>query len=593
MSMMREVVDRAELGKEIKRPVDWPGNSLASLLSCRGWSLAASGWAWVALLLCLAYYFGFCGFPLAAVEGDAPSMAAGARQIVEHGWDGPRIDYGRETRPGLFWALIFLRWLTDANPYTIFSLLGLLAGLGFVLCSAWFVARYVALPVPLCAIAILVLFPDSATTAACPDGVLLAAFLWIVAMCLLARSTQSTAWGVAIPGALAGLATLSRLDAVLACVAALPLLALSRPRETIKRFMIFGGVAAAVFFAGFYSWRGSILEVLAKTQATVAEPWVKDSSMDLIMKLATHDGLLSCLVFFPIVTSLLILIGAAQLVHKRAWGVLTMVALGLLPIFLIYGHRIYGRPLYYTIPLFALPAMTALERLSRSASLRWGGVVALTFAAQYIFGINVILRSKPYYPSATPTLATLAAKDFASGALLRIEFVLGAGGAVPSPDGPRFTSGLIFHPLAFHHEKRQYQESFGRIQEYLTASQSEKPPPLVYTSNWPSFTQVNLAIQNAGFSCTKVSALKQRNVSARRFVWVRNGSTIIHIFAENTLDPWDQSILEAQSQYSRMVYVTAGGRERSHLVASGRVTRTVYEKEILGSGVMCLFEVRM
>lgn len=100
------------------------GTSLAA------WSFAAVAWAkdgarcdngrvvanlrdsrfefplWVAFVVALTYYFGVGGFPVGLFSQDSIGMASGARQIMEQGWDGPRIDYGRETRPGVFWVLI-------------------------------------------------------------------------------------------------------------------------------------------------------------------------------------------------------------------------------------------------------------------------------------------------------------------------------------------------------------------------------------------------------------------------------------------------------------------------------------------------------
>ncbi len=103
---------------------------------------------WGAFILCLGYYFGVGGFPISHFKGDGTSMAIGSLQIMQHGWDGPRIDYGRETRPGVFYALIGLQTLTGANPYLLFSLLTLAAGVAFVVFTALFAARFIHVPAP-------------------------------------------------------------------------------------------------------------------------------------------------------------------------------------------------------------------------------------------------------------------------------------------------------------------------------------------------------------------------------------------------------------------------------------------------------------
>ena len=157
--------------------------------------------SWGAFLLCIAYYFGVGGFPIGPYKPDGTSMATGSLQIMQHGWNGPRVDYGRETRPGIFWTLMALR-NHGANPYLLFSLLTLVMGVGFVVAVALFAARFVCIPAPLCGILILLLFPDSSTWAFYPNGTAAAGCLAMMALYLLARREQPGAKTLVVAGVL-------------------------------------------------------------------------------------------------------------------------------------------------------------------------------------------------------------------------------------------------------------------------------------------------------------------------------------------------------------------------------------------------------
>ena len=196
-------------------------------------------------------------------KGDGTSMASGARQILEQGLEGPRIEYGRDTRPGVFFALIFLRWLTGADTYLTFSVIALAAGIANVLLVAWFAAHFSRLPMPLCGLGVLILLPDAVTWGCYPNGTVIAGCLGTAALCLLARRDQLSTMGLVVAGAAAGLAVLFRVDAVLLGLASVVMLATRDVRSTAIRLGVFSIAAALVAGVGLYAAGFDVVEVSA------------------------------------------------------------------------------------------------------------------------------------------------------------------------------------------------------------------------------------------------------------------------------------------------------------------------------------------
>lgn len=355
---------------------------------------------WGAFILCIGYYFGVGAFPISHFKGDGTSMAIGSLQIMQHGWDGPRIDYGRETRPGVFFALIGLQSLTGANPYLLFSLLTLAGGVACVVFTALFAARLIHIPAPLCGIAVLLLFPDSSTWGCYPNGTALAGGLGMIALYLLARTERPRATTLLLAGVLAGFAVLARVNAILLGLVSVPLLWTSDRREMLKRLAILAVPAILIALGGIYASGATITGLLNTTQSVLAYQ-DKQVTKSFIMKLATSEAFTACIAFFPLLTAFLIVLGVIRLFQKRQWNLLCIVAAGLLPILAVYYNHIYGSPLYYTIPLFALLCLSTSEWLpamSRGTRLWMGGIAALLFVVQYPIGVNIALRAKPYFP---------------------------------------------------------------------------------------------------------------------------------------------------------------------------------------------------
>jgi len=145
-------------------PADYPVSSANGIVRRR-----YSALAWLAFLVSLVYYFGFGAFPMCHFKGDGTSMASGARQILEQAWDGPRNDFGHDTRPGASFTLILLRRLAGTDTDLMFSAIAPTAGIANELLVARPAAHFSRLPMPLCGLGVPIRFSD-AVRWGCPGG---------------------------------------------------------------------------------------------------------------------------------------------------------------------------------------------------------------------------------------------------------------------------------------------------------------------------------------------------------------------------------------------------------------------------------------
>ena len=504
---------------------------------------------WIVFVAFAAYYFGFSAFPMGHFKGDGTSLATGARQILEQGWEGPKIDYGRETRPGVIWMLLFVRWLTGADTYLAFSFLALIAGILNVVFVARFAARWAGLPAPLCAIGTLVLFPDSVVWGCYPQGTVLAGCLGMASLCLLARRGEISHGRLIAAGVLAGLAVLPRVDAVLLGLVSVPLLVAHDARKTLVRLGIFLGVALAVAGGGLYASGFDVRYVLHQTHTVLADapppiaaeapPPVKS----LLLRWADSETFVSCLAFFPLVTALLILVGTVRWCLERRWRELGMVAAGAGPILFVYWTQVRLSPLYYLTGLLACLAFAGLrylvapagmgivaspglaadssrttpaadgDRSCRSGTAGGRGVrtglvavAAVFFLVQYPVGINIVVREKPWFRCPAAPLVRLWHKDLTTGPIAEVELDIGPGGAVANLERVRFCSGLLFHPLAYHATRAVILDCFAAMKDTIGSCESGGPL-LIYTSEWASCSQVQMALQDLGYTCVERTAV--------------------------------------------------------------------------------------
>ncbi len=239
-------------------------------------------------------------------------------------------------------------------------------------------------------------------------------------------------------------------------------------------------------------------------------------------------------------------VGFVRLYRDRNWRTLTVIAGGAGPLLLVYAKQIRLSALYYLTGLFACLALAGLKAIAsagRTTRISLATVAGVLFALQYPVGINVSIRSKPWYPTAGPTLVRLWEKDMERGTIAKVVVGIGAGGAMPNNESVRFCSGLLFHAMAFHATKQAILEAFLAMRDGIRANENEKTPLLVYTSEWASCSQVHKALQDLGYTCLERTHVGAADVPGDRFVWRRGRFTIIHVDANEIFDPWNRGAI--------------------------------------------------
>jgi len=527
---------------------------------------------WALFLIVLAYY-AIGAFPISPVEGDGVSMACGSEQLAKYGTDAPDLTYSWNVQPGLQIVGAVLHWVTRIDTYVLMSLFCLVCGLLFVTFSGALSGRVTGVSPGLCALAILVLLPESIIAAYYPNSRAGAGAFGMAGLVLLAGEYRLRR--LVIAGVLIGIASLFRFDFAVMGIACIPILHRGKWRQTAARVLSLGAIAGIVALGGIYGCGSSIFAILNRagghyqtgTAALITGLSVRD--------LASNSFLLSHVSFFPVVTVLLVLAGAIYLVAHRRWRVLAVVVLGVLPIYLLYFRALTtSKYLYYTIPFLAMSLVFSVRwALDKKSPIRVGSLalVVVLFLAQFVLGVRLEVNFKPWITHSMSPLATLWQKSPASGPIDRIAVVIGAGFSTPR-DGPRYSTGQLFSPAAWHCERRKLKRAFNALTDCFREGRGNSRT--IYTTIWQSTSQVNRALQVSGYRCTeKLPDVRGNAVS----IWRKGDEIFSHVTHGDFSSSWDRRVEGARLiEADRIIYVTGGGREATILEANAESFRTVF-----------------
>ena len=115
---------------------------------------------------------------------------------------------------------------------------------------------------------------------------------------------------------------------------------------------------------------------------------------------------------------------------------------------------------------------------------------------------------------------------------------------------------------------------------------------LIYTSEWASCSQVQMALQDLGYTCVERTAVGDAAAPGDRFLWKRGDRTIVQVGESTIFEPWKHPALLGDAlQRVSLLYVTGGGRERKAVSDGGRVAKVLVDREILPSEAVCVFEI--
>ena len=356
---------------------------------------------------------------------------------------------------------------------------------------------------------------------------------------------------------------------VAATPVALVLLARVDRRGNLRRLALAAGVALATFLlfytAGGYSlgelFRGLLLYETTALHKTSNVPWV------LGVVIRTYVA------YFAFPFAVLAGYGLVLAAFRRQWHLLALFVLGFAPTWLVHASTFDApRYLYVAIPFVVLPALYGFFFPGKRKAVR--AVVVLLLVVQYLVGARIVLRSKPWVLEPKPNGLVFWSHEFTKGPLLRASVAIGPGSVIPTANGPRFSSGIAFAPLAWREYKLPLATGAARIGEYIRDYGGDRLE--VCTSSWFARSVVNELLASSGFHLDRLQPPPASD--ATRLLWRRGGLLVVHTNRESYADEWSERFRVLDLVESPRVFYVAGlGGERQMLLEKILPRRTVFD----------------
>lgn len=382
-------------------------------------SAALRGAAWIACAaLVLVASRGL--WPVMPVEGDDQGVLFGIEGMVSSSPERLARRYLFSIQPGSYDVLATAVRLTGASAQTAFATATAAGAALFAASGAWLLSAALSIPFVFALLAML----------ACQETVAAACYL----------NTSALAGGVA----LLSLVPFSRRSP-------LPLLLL-------------GG--AGLGFAGWL--RGDALLVAPAALATYASVPADTGTLR-----TTRDAVLTLLSPALLLAALA---GTLWLALRKTWRLLALLAAGVVPTVLAYGHALATpKYLYYTIPFALVPALALLRFLFEGRRRGTLPLLALAAATDAVAGVRVVPPEARYFSNSPAPVC----QTFPFGSR-RIELVLGGGDVIPNEDGFRLRTGQLFAAETWHREKLHQRACLDAIRTALEGPSDET----VYFAGW-------------------------------------------------------------------------------------------------------------
>jgi hypothetical protein len=437
-------------------------------------------------------------FPLSPVEGDSLGIANGAVQAASSRLGPQPLAYRYSLQSGTYALVVAAHKISGLDTITAFSLLSAFCSVLFIFTSAALLRQVTACPFPVCGIVVL-LFQEAFTGGYYANSTVIAAAFAVLALYILTLGNQVHMQVIA--GVLLGLGVWARSDAILIAPACLALLLRGNLKQTILRTALVAFVTIAVALTAILLSGNDFNALLQSTTGYFGtEP---GSTPGLGIPLLGTADLKSHLAFFSILLLSLMVFGLIYLARASNWTLLGIFLLGVMPFFVVYAGRIASpKYMYYLLPFFCVPVLSALRKVYQFSTRRralYSSVVIGLLLIQYIVGLRVSFVTKPYVEEPYPTLLNLFTAETRIGTIERTSLALGAGTVVPTDDRERLSSGILFAPLTWYHNKSLLNAELAKLRSYLQNPDSN--PLNVLTTHWHAKQLALNILLNDGYDC--------------------------------------------------------------------------------------------
>jgi hypothetical protein len=532
-------------------------------------AIGGSVWWW-ALFLALMFWYASGALPFGGPQCDAIRQAAGIEHLARYGWE-PLLTHNFVGCPGVALSLLALRRLTGVDPLVLQGALSLVFGLVYVLASAGLIHRLIGVATPIAGLALL-LSPVAIVAGMYPNDMVPAAALASVAMYFFAGRMDIRNH---LTGAVClGLAGWFRSDAVL-ITGVIPFIIDRRDRSAwFRALVVIAVVAGGIAVGAVYASGSSVTAIIEHARHVTNFP------APMVQFVGFYAS------FFPLLLVYGFVLGAIRLARMRQWRVVTIFAVGTIPLWIV--HATYPLPKYFTyvIPWFALVICAALPGLREAprGRRRFHIVVAtLLFVGQYVCGLQVTLRPKPWRDPPEPVLATLFRCEFPQGRIDMVAWVIGPGTINTMGHAGTPISGILFTPLVMQREQRLSKQYLDDCTRYVAGLDDREIR--CFSKTYDGKSSAMVALVRNGFRCTSFEEYGPQPRS-KRFDWQRGDqhAVIYRIYTRKCNMDFLREIGELEGLY----FAGSGAEENAML---GQVSTTEKIVRHHGMRVRALYDV--
>ncbi len=470
---------------------------------------------WVIAVVLLGYMFIGC-FPFAPIEGDSTAISNGAEYMIDNGIQDNFFSYRYHAQPGTYALITWFSRISGFSAYISFSIISLIAAIGFIGISVILLARYAGTSI-IDSMIFLLFFQEVFAETYYPSSTVLAGFMAIAAFLLLQRDVEKTNL---IASILFAAAVWIRFDVILCAPLFIVQLFGANPAKRVKRSVLLV-LSVIVILLLYHLSHANLLHMIGSAQQHMQQEYQGTTGIGLSVlgkvDIKSHLSLFSVFLLIAFIS------GMVRCAKEKP-NIFFSILIGMIPFYLIFMGKITTpKYFYYYIPLYALPAFIYIKRLLVNRKPLLLLIISITLF-QYIIGVRISFKSKPHRTVPYPTIVQLGSISTVDSDINEIGCVIGAGAPIPTADFYRLSSGVIFAPVFWRHCKQTFHDHLKMTQDFI--SQSKADSLTIITTRYSGFQTAFRLLTDMGFRCIHKERSENDN---QKTCLLSNGNTHIEL----------------------------------------------------------------
>ena len=442
-------------------------------------------WKEILILCFVIIYFSIGFFPIIPIEGDSINIANGISQFDKYGIGENDFSYSYDVQAGSYVLSYFISKIFGIqSSYKSFAILSGFSGLIVILLSSLLISNKLKINF-IIPFLFIFLFQETFSEIYYANTNVIATLFAIISFFILYKYKN-----VYFSALFFSIAIWCRIDIILVGLI-FPFIIYSElnVKKSIKTIFIFIILSALFLSVLFLITKVNPLNIIDRFLGHTKETSGFTGTKNINIPFIGSSDIKSMLSFFTFFSMFSILSGIYIAFKKSDHKIIIFILGGIIPLFIVLaGSFTTPKYIYYTIPFFTYISVYSIKNIIKN---RIGLILLGILFFQYIIGLNVVFKSKPYFPSSHPKGITLINKSLDNNVIDKIRINIGAGNYINTDDGYRLFSGLLFAPITWNNIKMEREQYLNDINKIVNENDT------IYTMQYASSSYVKyILIQN-------------------------------------------------------------------------------------------------